>query len=105
MRERRNDPRVNVSLGVKVYDRRAQRYRPARTFDLSSGGALIEIHQGQTLAIGDSIDLAVEYSSSAAVVHHDDLLKAIVLRNVGYDHGHRRVAVRFVDRPKVALAA
>ncbi len=103
--ERRADRRFAAAVPAKVYDSKARRYRPARTVDLSNGGALIEITGGAGLHPGDRVDMALSFDDRLPVVRQDDLIGAIVVRTAGLSHASRTVGVRFIDKQNLQHAA
>ncbi len=103
--ERRSEPRTITTAPVKLFDERARRYRPARTIDVSTGGALIEVAGGMSLHPGDRVDLAVDLHDRLPVVRQEDLVPAIVVRTQDASATTRTVGIRFVQRQAIALAA
>ncbi|MDH3582825.1 MAG: PilZ domain-containing protein [Phycisphaerae bacterium] len=102
MTERRREARTPSRGGVKVYDRRSRRYRPARLRNLSSGGALIQVYGGLHARVGDRVDLAL---SDSVVVGRRSLKRATVVRADLDGPCPRVVALQFLPSIQLSAAA
>jgi len=104
--ERRQDPRMNVTAAVKIFDPASGKYRSGITRNLSAGGALVEVRGGMLASVGDQIGMAIDFTRAAGVVRHDDLKPVVVTRIAPASTPIARlVAVRFVEQQSVTRAA
>ena len=103
--ERRQHARLECKKPCKLLHPASMRYMAARTLDLSSGGALVEISHHRPLQTGDRVDVLVDWDQRG-VVARDTTLEATVVRLVGPTEGtRRRVGVSFHAGQAVPLAA
>ncbi len=104
MNERRQQNRLAITMPCKAYDPQTGRYVPARTCDVSNGGALIETDRPGGLTPGDRIHLGLGHApQTGALIRNDSMLRARVLRREDPDTGAVRLALRF-DQPTTLLA-
>jgi hypothetical protein len=101
-KERRLHARQNLARPCTLFRRRTQRFVPALTCDISSGGALIEIHSPRPLVEGETLDVGIAWTPSP-VLSGAALVQATIVRVIRFDDSHQVVAVRF-DRPKTLAA-
>ncbi|MEM6332885.1 MAG: PilZ domain-containing protein [Planctomycetota bacterium] len=90
--DRRRAPRIRMAAPVKLRVSRTGRYLPARSIDLSTAGALVELDRDTKLPVGTTVRLAVQRDASQAVVRAEAMVEATVVR-VADDP--RRVALAF----------
>ncbi len=94
--ERRRHERLEIKRPCKVLHAPTLRYMAAKTCDLSPGGAMLELSHHRPLAIGDKIDVLVDWDQSG-VVSRQMTVAATVVRlgehvglrqriGVAYDH-------------------
>ncbi|HZW09171.1 MAG TPA: PilZ domain-containing protein [Phycisphaerales bacterium] len=102
--ERRRHERRPVERACKLIHPSSLRYLAARTRDLSSGGALLELPAERPLAVGDRVDVLVDWDSRG-LVSRGSTVGATVVR-VG-DSGPERqsVGVEFDRELGATLAA
>jgi hypothetical protein len=103
--DRRRQPRISLQAAAKVYDYKARRYLPARTVDVSSGGAMIELLRPSHVATGDRIDVAVDWTGGSPVIRHGQMTAARVVRVEGRTHMPTRFALRFTTPMQLPAAA
>jgi len=103
--ERRRDGREPGTGGVKLFDRRSRRYRPARLCNLSSSGALIQVYGGLHARVGDRVDLALDGNVAGAIVGRKMLTLATVVRTEEKGPCPRIVALRFATSIPLSAAA
>jgi hypothetical protein len=80
------------------------RFEHARTINVSTSGALIEIGSAAPIAPGESLALAVAWDGMP-VIRSDAFVQARVVRADRAENGAQRVAVRFAATEPVAMAA
>ena len=102
--DRRTHRRFPVSRPGKIFRRATQQYTPATTCNLSLGGALLEIDTDRPLAAGELVDLAIAYREQT-ILPATMLQPAIVTRVATSPSGRQCVAVRYLDRGTLSLAA
>lgn len=93
---RRKHHRFSLVRSSKVFRRASASFVPARTVNLSVGGALIEAAAARPFEVGEIIDLGVAYRGAAAVAQ-DAMQQAIVVRVQALDEQRQTVAVRYVN--------
>ncbi len=93
---RRKHHRFGLVRSSKVFRRASGSFVPARTVNLSVGGALIEAAAARPFEVGEIIDLGVAYRGAAAVAQ-DAMQQAIVVRVQALDEQRQTVAVRYVN--------
>jgi hypothetical protein len=93
---RRKHHRFALVRSSKVFRRASASFVPARTVNLSVGGALIEAAAARPFEVGEIIDLGVAYRGAAAVAQ-DAMQQAIVVRVQTLDEQRQTVAVRYVN--------
>lgn len=103
--ERRVDERFDMTRGLKLFDQRAQRYRPGRTMNISASGALMEMRGGEHLLPGQQIELAIDWAGSARLMHKGQLIGATVIRHDARHDKASVLAVKFNHRLSLARAA
>lgn len=103
-RDRRRHVRFGVARPAKVFRRAAQRYEAAASCDLSFGGARLEVRTGRAFEVGEIIDLGVALRDDA-LLRSPTLLRAVVLRARPLGPDRHEVALRYIHRDPVALAA
>lgn len=102
-KDRRKHARHLAARLCKVYQPATGRYSPARTIDLSAGGALLEINMPRPLEPGDEIDVALAWVC-AGVLEGGSMIRARVVRVQVGEEGRRVVAVEYA-RPVEERAA
>lgn len=100
--ERRLHARQTVTRPCTLFRRRTQRFVSARTCDISTGGALIEIETARPLVEGESLEVGIAWTASP-VISQTSLVEAKIVRVLHRDATHQLVAVRF-DRADVLAA-
>jgi len=102
--ERRRHARLEIKRPCKVLHNPTLRYMAAQTQDLSPGGAMLELSHHRPLAVGDQIDLLVDWDETG-IVNKQTMLAATVVR-VGACEGLRqRVGITFAHEQAVTMAA
>ncbi|VAX42459.1 hypothetical protein MNBD_PLANCTO03-1242 [hydrothermal vent metagenome] len=102
--ERRRHERIEIKRPCKVLHNPTLRYMAAKTQDLSPGGAMLELSHHRPLAVGDQIDLLVDWDETG-IVNKQTMLAATVVR-VGESEGLRqRIGIAFDREQSVTMAA
>lgn len=101
--ERRRHERRELKRPCKVLHAATFRYMAAYTCDVSPGGAMIELSQHRPLAIGDQIDVLVDWNEQG-IVSQQAMLPARVVRLGEHEGLRQRVGVQF-DREQALVAA
>lgn len=102
--DRRNEPRMNIECGVKVYDPRAQRYYAGRTVNVSAGGALIELQDGLGGLPGDAYEIVVNWVDAHPLLCREQMQSVRLVRRDTDDSSACRIALRY-DEPMRATHA
>lgn len=102
--ERRRSARHPLARPAKVRCLQTGRYLAARTQNVSSNGALLEIDHPSLLVSGQQVSVAVAWSRRDAVLKRDDMYQATVVRSLGLG-GRQHVAVVFAGDIPLALSA
>jgi hypothetical protein len=100
---RRLHPRHAVGLECKLRRPSVPRYDSARTGDVSAGGAMLEVRAARPIAVGETLDVAVNWADRPLLAA-GDLVRARVVRVGPVLDRVQRVAVAF-DRPQHAADA
>ncbi len=94
--ERRLSPRVHAAYAAKVFDRRADRYHPAQTCDLSASGALLKVQRSMPIHKGDLLDVTITTDDETSrVLALEDFMPARVVRVTAIDRFSQAIAVQF----------
>lgn len=102
--ERRQHERLEIKRPCKLLHARTLRYMAAKTRDLSPGGAMLELSHHRPMAIGDHIDLLVDWDETG-IVNTQTMLAATVVR-LGVPEGLRqRVGIAFTQEQAITMAA
>ena len=94
--DRRKHRRFRVERPGKVCRASIQQFAPARSRDLSFGGALLEVQSPRPFQVGELIDLGLSMNK-AAVVPSTALVQGIVVRADTLDDSRQSIAVRYVN--------
>lgn len=95
---RRVHPRSAVALECKLRRPMVPRYDAATTGDVSAGGASLDIRGSRPLSVGETVELAVNWTDRALLVS-GDMVRARVVRAGPMLDRVQRVAVAF-DQPQ-----
>lgn len=103
-KERRRSARETVDRPCKVFRPATQRYAAARTRDISSSGALLEIESARPLRLGERLDVAVSWTRTA-VLPSSSLMEAKVVRVRDLGRHRHAVALEFAEAAVAAAVA
>lgn len=96
---RRQHHRFNLVRSSKLYRRASNTYVPAKTINLSVGGALLEAAAARPFEPGEVVDIGVAFrpDRSGAVIGNDAMMQAIVVRVETIDEHRQAVALRYLN--------
>jgi len=102
--DRRADPRIAMTRPAKVQCVETGRYLPARTSNMSAGGALVEVDHPSLLVVGQKLRVGVAWTHQQAILSSKDMVDATVVRSMGF--GKRQsVALSFSQKQQMRLSA
>lgn len=102
--ERRKHERRDLKRPCKILHTPSFRYMAAYTCDVSQGGAMLELSQHRPLAVGDKIDVLVDWNEQG-LVSQQAMLPARVVRLDRREGLRQRVGVQFDREQALSLAA
>lgn len=102
--DRRQHTRLDLARPVKVYLPQARQYVAGATSNVSVGGAMLDLRSNRPLGIGDYVDVGVQWHS-AAVLRAEQLVQSRIVRVQTRTDGSQRLAVAFIARQALAVAA
>lgn len=105
--ERRVEPRMPLACEAKLFDPRGQRYYPARTINVSSSGALLELPQRIGADVGSELAVAVDWTRVHPMLASGDFRPVRLIRReyAGGAGGVHRIALRFAEPQAITHAA
>ncbi len=92
--DRRRHPRREVERPGKVYHLPSRRFVPARTVNVSDGGALLLVSSGRSMGEGEGLDVAILWGPGGLIPDRT-MLRGRVVRSVPAGPEAQMVAVRF----------
>lgn len=101
--DRRVYPRLSAERTCRVFRPSFNSFGSGRTQDYSAGGALVQVTTPRPIALGESLDVHIEFKL-AAVLSAGSMIRATVLRVRPNADGTQLVAVKF-DRALTSAAA
>lgn len=102
--ERRRHRRFGIERDGKVYAPETRQYSPARTRDLSVGGAMLEVDVERPFAPGQRVDIAVA-STADGVIRNESMVQAVVVRAEALRGKKQTIAVRYLGAERAHAAA
>jgi hypothetical protein len=101
--DRRSAPRFALDKPAKIFLRGTWRYLPARTRDVSSSGALLELPEDRDVHLGDMVDLAIAERASS-ILRNDEFIAGRIVRIApGREPGSISAAVHLSRPPAQTL--
>ncbi len=94
--ERRAEPRQDVARPCKIFIRKIGRYLPGMTWNLSTGGVLIQT-QRLPLQPGDRLCVGVALKRRQAVLPAGEMLEGEVVRTFSTTADRMALAIRFLS--------
>lgn len=104
VKDRRTCKRFSVQRPGKVFRRAAQQYAPVTSRDLSFGGALLEVESERGFNVGEVLDVGIALTQQA-IVPSAALVSGIVVRSHAIGEHRQLVAVRYLHRESMSVAA
>ncbi len=102
--DRRLAHRIAVDRPAKLRRRAGHQFEQARTLNVSTTGALLEVESLRPVAVGEALAVAVAWDNGP-VISAQAFQTAQVVRAERLDDRRQRVAVTFVRSHAVSLAA
>ncbi|QNN22233.1 PilZ domain-containing protein [Planctomycetales bacterium ZRK34] len=102
--ERRREPRMQANCSVKIFDPASRRYAAGVTRNVSTTGALIELHRPISIPTGEAVGVVIDYTNCAGAINQGDFSAATIARRE-FGAGQRLVAVHFVCPQQTPTAA
>lgn len=102
-RERRTDPRVEVDRPVKLQCQLTGRYYSGRTYNVSAGGAMVEVDSVSLMIPGQQLNVGIAWDTRQAIMNSRDMVKATVVRSAGLA-SHQVIGLQFQQRQELAIA-
>lgn len=94
--ERRGSERITLIKPAKIFDRRADKYFPARTTNISEGGVLLTVNRSMPIHTGDELAVGLSKEEFPAVLAERDFRAARVVRVIPIDQHAQAVALAFI---------
>ena len=104
-KDRRRHARLPLGCAVKVYDPFTRRYRAGITKNISTGGALIELHGALYARPGQKLGIAIDWTTSRPLMGQGELMSATVVRSDTKHGAVPVIAVQFATAAPIAAAA
>ena len=95
--ERRATERLNLARPCKMYVPRIGRYLAGSTWNVSSGGVLLQLDRPAPIEPGDRLFVGVALKRRQPIFCSSEMLEAGVTRVLPTDNDSIAVAVRFID--------
>ena len=105
MVERRANQRLSLARPCKLYFPRIGRYVPGSTWNVSSGGALLQLDRALPIEPGDHVFVGIALKRCQAVLPTGEMLEAGVLRVARTAADGIALAVRFLTAQHEAAAS
>lgn len=102
--ERRRHERWEIKRSCKVLHSPTLRYMAAKTRDFCPGGAMLELSQHRQLAIGDRVDVLVDWDETG-IVSKQAMVAATVVRAGEREGLRQRIGIAFDHEQAITLAA
>lgn len=102
--DRRFNQRQPIARPCKIFHGPSRRYAPARTRNISAGGALLEVDMARQLMPGEEVEMVVAWKP-VGVLSAGQMVRARVVRASTGDSGRQMVALEFSDAGHLAIAA
>ena len=102
--ERRQTPRLSVERPCKVQRQSGARCEPGCTLNVSTGGALLEVHSARPIASGERLAVAVAWDQGP-LVQRQSMVPSRVVRTTTAGPNRQLIGVRFVVPQTLAVAA
>lgn len=100
---RRAHERVNLADPCKLFDPRSGKYVPGTVWNLSDGGALIEVNRPICPELGELLYLGIAVKRRQGILLRDEMCPARVVRSQRTAHGRSMLGIQFTDRLTEAI--
>ncbi len=95
--ERRDTNRLEIIRPCKVYVPRMEKYLAGTTWNISEGGALLQLNRPVVLERGQRVFVGIAAKRRDGLLRASDMLEAEVLRSLRTPSDDTVVAVRFAE--------
>ncbi len=96
--DRRSHERTNLARPCKLFDPRSGKYIPGTVWNLSDGGAFLEVSRPIGTDQGDSFFVGIAVKRRQGILHRDEMYRARVVRSEQSSDGRFTLGVQFTDR-------
>ncbi len=95
--DRRAHERVNLADPCKLFDPRSGKYVPGTVWNLSGGGALIEVNRPICPELGKPLYLGIALKRRQGILLRDEMSPARVVRSQETADGRSTLGIQFTD--------
>ncbi len=95
---RRAHERMNLARPCKLFDPRSGKYAAGTVWNLSDGGALIEVHRPICPDMGELLFLGIALKRRQGILLRDEMYPARVVRSQRTVDGRSTLGIQFTDR-------
>lgn len=96
--DRRSHKRTNLARPCKLFDPKSGKYISGTVWNLSDGGAYLEVNRQIRAEEGDSFYLGIAVKRRQGMLHRDEMFLARVVRSQESAEGRSTLGVQFADR-------
>ena len=96
--DRRSHERTNLAQPCKLFDPKSGKYIPGTVWNLSDGGAYLEVSRRIRAEEGDSFYLGIAAKRRQGLLQRDEMFLARVVRSQESAEGRSTLGVQFTDR-------
>ncbi len=96
--DRRAHERMNLARPCKLFDPRSRKYVPGTIWNLSDGGALIEVNRPICPDLGELLYLGIALKRRQGILLRDEMCPARVVRLKRTVDGRSTLGIQFTDR-------
>ena len=96
--DRRSHKRTNLARPCKLFDPRSGKYMAGTVWNLSDGGAFLEVSRPIGAEQGDSFYVGIAVKRRQGILHRDEMFRARVVRSQQSSDGRVTMGVQFSDR-------
>ena len=95
--DRRTHERMNLARPCKVFDPKSGKYVLGTVWNLSDGGALVEMTRPVVAQPGEPLFLGIALKRRQGFILGDQMLPTSVVRSLKTDEGRTTIAMQFAD--------
>ena len=95
--DRRAHERINLARPCKVFDPKSGKYVLGTVWNLSDGGALVEMTRPVVAQTGEPLFLGIALKRRQGFILGDQMLPTSVVRSLKTDEGRTTIAMQFAD--------